>query len=72
MTEKNNSWREGEVDSFAGTSCQLIVTLMAKPLIAQEKVAFLKKEQTAKLRGNLWPFDLKRAKETKQLYMGKE
>lgn len=43
-----------------------------KPLIAQEKVTFLKKEQTAKLREILWPFDLKRVKETKQLYMGKE
>jgi biofilm PGA synthesis N-glycosyltransferase PgaC len=43
-----------------------------KPLIAQEKVAFLKKEQTAKLRGSLWPFDVKRTKEAKQLYMGKE
>jgi glycosyltransferase involved in cell wall biosynthesis len=43
-----------------------------KPLIALEKVAFLKKEQTAKLRGWVWPFDVKRVKETKPLYMGKD
>jgi len=43
-----------------------------KPLIAREKVVFLKKEQMAKLRGWIWPFDVKRVKEAKQLYMGKE
>jgi glycosyltransferase involved in cell wall biosynthesis len=43
-----------------------------KPLIAREKVAFLKKEQTAKLRGWVWPFDVKQVKEVKPLYMGKD
>jgi biofilm PGA synthesis N-glycosyltransferase PgaC len=43
-----------------------------KPLIAQEKVAFLKKEQAAKLRGWIWPLDVKRVKEVKRLCMGKD
>lgn len=43
-----------------------------KPLIAHEKVVFLKKEQTAKLRGWIWPFDVKRAKKMKRLCVGKD
>jgi len=41
-----------------------------KPLLAPEEVVFLRKEQTAKLRGWLWPFEGKRTGDVKRLCNG--
>jgi poly-beta-1,6-N-acetyl-D-glucosamine synthase len=41
-----------------------------KPLIAPGKVAFLRKEQTGRLRGWMWPFEGKQAGEVKRLCNG--